>query len=91
MSCNIRNAYIHYLVFLIVPYVTANNYSELFGVLTTEATYAIDLGVLCPGLIICALLISSKIDIGYKTAPIFHISYLALALWLSCSLYTAAS
>lgn len=56
---------------LIAPYMIANNYGGLLGVLTTEATYAIDLGVLCPGMIICAILISRKNDIGYKTAPIF--------------------
>ena len=76
---------------LIVPYITANNYGELLGVLTTEDTYAIDLGVLCPGMIICAIIISRKIDIVYKTGPIFYISRSALALWLSCTPYTAAS
>ena len=45
---------------MIVPYMIANNYGDLLGVLTTEATYAIDLGVLCPAMIICAILILKK-------------------------------
>ena len=54
---------------MIVPYMIANNYGDLLGVLTTEATYAIDLGVLCPAMIICAILVQKKNDFGYKMAP----------------------
>lgn len=54
---------------MIVPYMIANNYGDLLGVLTTEATYAIDLGILCPAMIICAILIRKKKDFGYIMAP----------------------
>lgn len=54
---------------MIVPYMIANHYGDLLGVLTTEATYAIDLGILCPAMIICAILIRKKKDFGYIMAP----------------------
>ncbi len=55
---------------MIVPYMITDNYGYLLGVLTTESTYAIDLGVLCPAMIICAILVQKKRDFGYKMAPI---------------------
>lgn len=55
---------------MIVPCIIADNYGELLGVLTTESTYAIDLGILCPAMIICAVLIQKKIDFGYKMSSI---------------------
>ncbi len=55
---------------MIVPYMITDNYGYLLGVLTTESTYAIDLGVLCPAMIICAILVQNKRDFGYKMAPI---------------------
>lgn len=54
---------------MIIPYMIANNYGDLLVVLTTEATYAIDLGVLCPAMIICAILVQMKKDFGYIMAP----------------------
>jgi len=55
---------------MIVPYMITDNYGYLLGVLTTESTYAIDLGVLCPAMIICAILVQKKRHYGYKMAPI---------------------
>ena len=55
---------------MIIPSIIADNYGYLLGVLTTESTYAIDLGVLCPAMIICAILVQKKKDSGYKMAPI---------------------
>ena len=55
---------------MIIPCLISQNYGELVGVLTTEVTYAIDLGLLCPLMIICAIWIRNKEDNGYKLAPI---------------------
>ena len=55
---------------MIVPCLISKNFGELLGVLTTEITYAIDLGILCPLMIICAIWIKNKNDNGYKLAPI---------------------
>lgn len=55
---------------MLVPHLISQNYGELVGVLTTEVTYAIDLGVLCPLMIICSVWIRKKNDNGYKLAPI---------------------
>ena len=55
---------------MIIPCLISQNYGELVGVLTTEVTYAIDLGLLCPLMIICAIWIRNKDDNGYKLAPI---------------------
>ena len=55
---------------MIVPSLMSQNFGELLGVLTTEVTYAIDLGILCPLMIICAIWINNRNDIGYKLAPI---------------------
>lgn len=55
---------------MIIPCLISQNYGELLGVLTTEVTYAIDLGLLCPLMIICAKWIRNKNDNGYKLAPI---------------------
>lgn len=55
---------------MLIPYLISQNYGELLGVLTTEVTYAIDLGLLCPLMIICAIWIRKKNDNGYKLAPI---------------------
>lgn len=55
---------------LIIPHLIVQSYGELIGVLTTEVTYAIDLGVLCPVMILCSIWIRKKRDIGYKLAPI---------------------
>ena len=55
---------------MIVPCLISKDFGELLGVLTTEITYAIDLGILCPLMIICAIWIKNKNDNGYKLAPI---------------------
>ena len=55
---------------MIVPCLISKNFGELLGVLTTEITYAIDLGILCPLMIICAIWIKNKDNAGYKLAPI---------------------
>lgn len=55
---------------MIIPNLISQNIGELLGVLTTEVTYAIDLGILCPLMIICAIWIKNRNDIGYKLAPI---------------------
>lgn len=49
---------------MLVPHLISQNYGELVGVLTTEITYAIDLGVLCPLMIICSIWIRKKNDNG---------------------------
>lgn len=56
---------------MLVPSIMVNDFGNLLGVLTTEATYAIDLGVLCPGMILCSVLVNKKMNLGYKIAPIF--------------------
>lgn len=55
---------------MLIPHLISQSYGELIGVLTTEVTYAIDLGILCPLMIICSIWIGKKKDIGYKLAPI---------------------
>lgn len=55
---------------ILVPHLISQNYGKLLGVLTTEVTYAIDLGVLCPMMIICGIWVRNKKDSGYKLAPI---------------------
>lgn len=55
---------------MLIPHIINQSYGELIGVLTTEVTYAIDLGLLCPLMIICSIWIRKKNDIGYKLAPI---------------------
>ncbi|MCQ2498684.1 MAG: hypothetical protein MJ133_06825 [Lachnospiraceae bacterium] len=58
-------------IVMLLPNIIANDFGDLLGVLTTEATYAIDLGVLCPGMILCAVMVNKKMNSGYKIAPIF--------------------
>lgn len=55
---------------MLIPYFIFENYGELLGVLTTEATFAIDLALIGPGMIICAIWIRKKKDKGYILAPI---------------------
>ncbi len=55
---------------MIIPHLINQSYGDLLNTLTTEATYAIDLGLLCPLMIMCGLWIWKKNDIGYKLAPI---------------------
>lgn len=55
---------------MLIPHLIIENYGDLLDILTTEAAYALDLGVLCPLMIICGMWIRKKNDIGYKLAPI---------------------
>ena len=55
---------------MLIPHLIIENYGDLLDILTTEAAYALDLGVLCPLMIICGMWIRKKNDIGYKVAPI---------------------
>ncbi len=55
---------------MLIPHLIKENYGDLLDILTTEVTYAIDLGVLGPLMIICGIWIRKKYDIGYKLAPI---------------------
>lgn len=55
---------------MIIPHLISQSYGDLLGALTTEVTYAMDLGVLCPLMIICGMWIRKKNDNGYKLAPI---------------------
>ena len=70
--CLIVSGMITIIVWLsmIVPCLISQNFGELLGVLTTEVTYAIDLGILCPLMIICGIWIGKRNDNGYKLAPI---------------------
>ena len=57
-------------VSMLIPHLVSQSYGELIGVLTTEVTFAVDLGVLCPLMIICGGWVRNKKDNGYKLAPI---------------------
>lgn len=71
-TCLIVSGCITVMIWLtmLIPYLINENYGDLLNTLTTEVTYAIDLGVLCPLMIICGIWIRKKNDIGYKLAPI---------------------
>lgn len=71
-TCLIVSGSITVIIWLtmLIPHLISQNYGDLLNTLTTEVTYAIDLGVLCPLMIMCGMWIRKKNDIGYKLAPV---------------------
>lgn len=69
--CLIISGCITILVWLsmLIPHLINQNYGDLLNTLT-EVTYAVDLGVLCPFMIICGLWIKKKNDFVFLLAPI---------------------
>lgn len=74
---------------MIIPSLISNNYSDLLGLSSTEVTFAFDIGIICPALLISGFLIRRKNDIGYKIAPLllyilFSVGPLVIAQNISC-------
>jgi hypothetical protein len=54
----------------IMPVVINGEFGSLLGVQTSEATFGIDLGIVCPLFIYCGISVLRKKIIGYKIAPL---------------------
>lgn len=55
---------------VLVPAMIDNQFSALLGVLTTEATYGLDLSITCPILILSGIWLLKKKEVGYKVDPL---------------------
>lgn len=54
----------------VLPAVLNGNFGSLLGIQTNEITYGIDFSITCPLLIMCAVWILQKKELGYKVALI---------------------
>lgn len=68
----------------VFPAILNHDYGDLLGVLTTESTYVIDLGIICPLLILCGIWVNRKMEVGYKLTPILLyilINVVPMVIW----------
>ncbi len=74
---------LQWLAFIIPPIITGSP-MEIIGIYTTEPTFIIDLGIILPTALYCAIMLMNRKPLAYQLTPVLLILLSGVALCVIC-------